>query len=222
MTIKRSRSRYRSGGKGSSRQLNGQAPLNKNHVFDSRGPDVRLRGTAQQLFEKYLQLAQDAVGGDDKVMVDAYFQYAEHYFRTLNAMTQATKRNYTEQGEQPHQQQPHQHSQRIPPFLHKGKGGNLSHLEPCIVENDRRASNYFLSPGNNIGNNAANHSEMGSRVNPEIGSEIDPEMGTRMRPDVSHMSGYTDRVERESGPLSMSESRYMSHTMHSDRSDFSE
>lgn len=215
MTIKRSRSRYRSGGKGSSRQLSGQAPLNKNHVFDSRGPDVRLRGTAQQLFEKYLQLAQDAVGGDDKVMVDAYFQYAEHYFRTLNAMTQATKRNYTEQGEQPHQQQPHQHSQRIPPFLHKGKGGQSQSLEPCIVENDRRASNYFLSPGN-----TANHSEMGSKVPPEIGSEIDPEMGARMRSDVSHMSGYTDRVGRESGPLSMSESRYMSHTII--HSDFSE
>ena len=37
----------------------GGIPLNRNHVFDSNGPDLRIRGTAQQLFEKYLQLGRD-------------------------------------------------------------------------------------------------------------------------------------------------------------------
>ena len=72
------------GGGGSDRQ-----PLNRNHVFDSNGPDMRLRGTAQQLFEKYLQLGRDATGGGDRVMAESYFQHAEHYFRILNAMNQA-------------------------------------------------------------------------------------------------------------------------------------
>lgn len=62
--------------------------MNRNHVFDSNGPDVRLRGTAQQLFEKYLQLGRDATSAGDRVMAESYFQHAEHYFRILNAMQQ--------------------------------------------------------------------------------------------------------------------------------------
>ena len=68
-------------------------PLNRNHVFDSSGPDLRIRGTAQQLFEKYLQLGRDATSGGDRVMAESYFQHAEHYFRILNAMAQAVQQN---------------------------------------------------------------------------------------------------------------------------------
>ena len=67
----------------------GNQPMNRNHVFDSIGPDMRMRGTAQQLFEKYLQLGRDATGSGDRVMAEGYFQHAEHYFRILNAMNQA-------------------------------------------------------------------------------------------------------------------------------------
>lgn len=84
--------RHHSGGGG------GGIPLNRNHVFDSNGPDVRIRGTAQQLSEKYLQLGRDATSSGDRVMAEAYFQHAEHYFRILNAMNQAAQ-----QGQQPGQ-----------------------------------------------------------------------------------------------------------------------
>ncbi len=84
---------------------NGNQPLNRNHVFDSSGPDVRLRGTAQQLFEKYLQLGRDATGAGDRVAAEGYFQHAEHYFRILGAMNaaqaQQQERRFREQGEQP-------------------------------------------------------------------------------------------------------------------------
>jgi hypothetical protein len=80
------------GGGGSPiRHHNGQIPLNRNHVFDSNGPDLRIRGTAQQLFEKYLQLGRDATSSGDRVMAEGYFQHAEHYFRILNAMAQAAQ-----------------------------------------------------------------------------------------------------------------------------------
>ncbi len=79
----------------------GHQPMNRNHVFDSNGPDMRLRGTAQQLFEKYLQLGRDATGSGDRVMAESYFQHAEHYFRILNAMNQA----------QQHQSQQHRRYQ---------------------------------------------------------------------------------------------------------------
>ncbi|MCB8880846.1 DUF4167 domain-containing protein [Acidisoma cellulosilytica] len=78
-------------------------PLNRNHVFDSNGPDLRIRGTAQQLFEKYLQLGRDATSAGDRVMGEGYFQHAEHYFRIVSAMNQAAAQ---------HQQQPaHQNNQ---------------------------------------------------------------------------------------------------------------
>ena len=73
------------------RHHGGGIPLNRNHVFDSNGPDVRVRGTAQQLFEKYLQLGRDATSAGDRVMAESYFQHAEHYFRILNAMNQAAQ-----------------------------------------------------------------------------------------------------------------------------------
>lgn len=94
MNMKRMRGRNNrgpggGGGGGGMRHHSGNTPLNRNHVFDSSGPDLRIRGTAQQLFEKYLQLGRDATSGGDRVMAESYFQHAEHYFRILNAMNQA-------------------------------------------------------------------------------------------------------------------------------------
>ncbi len=79
------------GGGGAIRHQSGNIPLNRNHVFDSSGPDLRVRGTSQQLFEKYLQLGRDATSVGDRVMAEGYFQHAEHYFRILNAMNQAAQ-----------------------------------------------------------------------------------------------------------------------------------
>lgn len=57
-----------------------------NRVFESNGPDVKLRGTATQLHEKYLALARDAQSSGDRVAAEGYFQYAEHYQRVLSAV----------------------------------------------------------------------------------------------------------------------------------------
>lgn len=94
------------GGGGQIRQQGGNIPLNRNHVFDSSGPDLRIRGTAQQLFEKYLQLGRDASSSGDRVMAESYFQYAEHYFRILNAMAQAVQQGQPSGGQGGQQQRP--------------------------------------------------------------------------------------------------------------------
>ncbi|GBQ68664.1 hypothetical protein AA103196_2006 [Ameyamaea chiangmaiensis NBRC 103196] len=108
MNMKRIRGRHHrpngGGNGGSSRHHNGQIPLNRNHVFDSNGPDMRVRGTAQQLFEKYLQLGRDASSSGDRIMAEAYFQHADHYFRILNAMTQAAQQNQQERQERQERQ----------------------------------------------------------------------------------------------------------------------
>lgn len=54
-------------------------------VFDSNGPDVRIRGTAWQVHEKYLALAKDAGTSGDIVMAENYMQHAEHYQRIINS-----------------------------------------------------------------------------------------------------------------------------------------
>ncbi|AQS87033.1 hypothetical protein AA101099_0927 [Neoasaia chiangmaiensis NBRC 101099] len=111
MNMKRMRSRHHrsggGGGGGAPRHNNGQTPLNRNHVFDSNGPDLRIRGTAQQLFEKYLQLGRDATGTGDRILAEAYFQHAEHYFRILNAMAQAAQQSQIERQERQQQRQRH-------------------------------------------------------------------------------------------------------------------
>ena len=56
----------------------------RTQVFDSNGPDVRIRGTAHQVCEKYMALAKDALSSGDRIMAESYFQHAEHYQRIIN------------------------------------------------------------------------------------------------------------------------------------------
>ena len=71
------------GGNGS-----GGGGFNPNRAYDSNGPEVKIRGTASHIYEKYLQLARDSHGGGDRVMAENYLQHAEHYYRIV-AATQA-------------------------------------------------------------------------------------------------------------------------------------
>ncbi|HEX4505786.1 MAG TPA: DUF4167 domain-containing protein [Alphaproteobacteria bacterium] len=54
-------------------------------TFDSNGPDVRIRGSAFQVHEKYLQLARDASSSGDRIIAENYLQHAEHYYRIIAA-----------------------------------------------------------------------------------------------------------------------------------------
>jgi len=75
-----------SGGQHNNGQRRGNGPThNRNQIFDSNGPDVRIRGTAHQVCEKYLALAKDAASSGDMVVAESYLQHAEHYQRIINA-----------------------------------------------------------------------------------------------------------------------------------------
>ena len=68
------------------RQTNrGREPNPLTRSYDSHGPDVRIRGTALHVAEKYLQLARDAHTGNNPVAAENYLQHAEHYFRLIAA-----------------------------------------------------------------------------------------------------------------------------------------
>ncbi len=68
--------------------------------FESNGPEVKIRGTAQHVAEKYLQLARDAQSSGDIVMAENLLQHAEHYFRLISAAQQQTN-NYGRQAGEP-------------------------------------------------------------------------------------------------------------------------
>lgn len=64
----------------------GRKPQNSgNRAYDSNGPDVKIRGTATHVCEKYQQLARDAITSGDRVMAENYYQHAEHYYRLIMA-----------------------------------------------------------------------------------------------------------------------------------------
>jgi hypothetical protein len=54
-------------------------------TFDSNGPDVRVRDTADQIFERYIALAREAATTGDRIAAENFYQHAEHYFRVSNA-----------------------------------------------------------------------------------------------------------------------------------------
>jgi hypothetical protein len=78
--MKRQRGRGRKpGGGGGGHGNHGNRPL------ESNGPEVKIRGTAAQIYEKYAQYARDAQSGGDRVKYENYLQHAEHYFRVMVA-----------------------------------------------------------------------------------------------------------------------------------------
>mgnify|MGYP000286003739 CR=1 FL=1 len=74
------RQRNRNSGGGNRRNQN---PLSRN--YESNGPDVKIRGNAQVIADKYATLARDALSSGDSVMAENYLQHAEHYNRIIMA-----------------------------------------------------------------------------------------------------------------------------------------
>ena len=69
--------------RGRGRGRKAQNPLTKN--YESNGPDVKIRGTAAHISEKYNSLARDALASSDIVRYENYLQHAEHYNRIIMA-----------------------------------------------------------------------------------------------------------------------------------------
>jgi Domain of unknown function (DUF4167) len=82
----------------------GGSSHNLNRTYDSNGPEIKIRGSAAHVYDKYLQLARDANTQGDRVMAESYLQHAEHYFRILAAI-QAQQQQYAQNNPQLQQQQ---------------------------------------------------------------------------------------------------------------------
>ncbi len=58
-------------------------------TFESNGPNVKIRGNAYQVFERYVALAHEAAASGDRIAAENFYQHAEHYFRIMNANSDA-------------------------------------------------------------------------------------------------------------------------------------
>ncbi len=102
----------------------GQNPMTR--VFESNGPDIKIRGTASHVAEKYVQLARDARSSGDPVAAENYYQHAEHYFRLIAAAQEQFRQN-----------QPQPRTENEMPATEEGEdeGESFSHFgqEPGFV-----------------------------------------------------------------------------------------
>jgi hypothetical protein len=80
--------------RGRGRKSNGQ----QNRNFESNGPDIKIRGSASHVYDKYQQLARDAASSGDRIAAESYLQHAEHYFRVMRSQQQFQQRDRPEEG----------------------------------------------------------------------------------------------------------------------------
>lgn len=113
---------------------------NKNRVFDSNGPDVRIRGTAHQIVEKYTALAKDANSSGDRVLAESYLQYAEHYQRIINSWIEEFGEDPVEQGAS----NPYETFDVPPP------AGSRSVVTSPVVEEDLGLPSSILGTANRV------------------------------------------------------------------------
>src|SRR5918911_4906906 len=82
------------------RNRKGQNPLTR--VYESNGPDVKIRGTASHIADKYITLARDAQSSGDPVAAENYYQHAEHYYRLIAVAQEQFRQNQQQpRGDEP-------------------------------------------------------------------------------------------------------------------------
>ncbi|MDX2028213.1 MAG: DUF4167 domain-containing protein [Alphaproteobacteria bacterium] len=90
----------------------------RHQTFDSNCIDLRVRGNAWQVHEKYQALARDATSSGDRVAAENYLQHAEHYYRIIEAINEATATEQRQRGGTPYapfNQQPDVPANYYPP-----------------------------------------------------------------------------------------------------------
>jgi len=113
----------RSRGRGNSGR--GNRPQRSNN-FDSNGPDIKVRGSAQQVVDKYQALAREAATAGDPVKAENYYQHAEHYYRVISTNGSADNKQGQQQRENHRNKQNNGHDhQKAANEMPKEKGNGL-------------------------------------------------------------------------------------------------
>lgn len=166
---------------------------NRNQLFDSSGPDVRVRGNAHQVFDKYQALAREAAASGDRILSEAYWQYAEHYFRMIQTMGGITPRNNQGWGDEGGEGNVPQQGQNGSQQGQNGQPQNNGDGGPPSNSSNTNG-NY-----NNSNNGGGDHPQQGEQQHrPERNEQGDrPERSDQNdRPDRNQRSDQNDRPDR--------------------------
>src|SRR5262249_27750099 len=74
---------------------NRQQIPHRGQILDSNGPNVKIRGSSHQIFERYVSLAREASTSGDRVAAENLYQHAEHYFRVMSAASEGHQHHAT-------------------------------------------------------------------------------------------------------------------------------
>ena len=97
-----------------------------NRVFDSSGPEGKVRGTPQQIIDKYNQLARDAQLGNDRVAAENFQQHAEHYLRMLSEAQREMDQRREQQERENRERQAERDRERAQRQEREGNAGVMS------------------------------------------------------------------------------------------------
>jgi hypothetical protein len=156
----------------------------RHQTFDSNGPDVRVRGNAWQVYEKYQSLARDAASSGDRVMAENYLQHAEHYYRITEAIEEAAAAEQRQR-----------------------TGANSSYPNPH--QQPEVPSNYY-TPDGQLAAGAAQPVQQpavrGSDPQPQVSPSVEAEQATVEKKNVAQPSPFfatDDGDESDSGPQTL-------------------
>jgi hypothetical protein len=125
-----------------------------NRVFDSSGPEGKVRGTPQQIIEKYVQLARDAQLSNDRVAAENFQQHSEHYIRLLSdaqreidAKRELQEKENRERQQARNEQQQHQPQQQSRPQPQSGAPVEQPNSQPEVaVDPSQSAQPDIIEP----------------------------------------------------------------------------
>lgn len=173
--------------KNRSRSKNRNRPSGGNvvsRVFDSSGPEGKVRGTPQQIIEKYSQLARDAQLAGDRVAVENFQQHAEHYTRML---AEAQKEIESKREQQDREQQARTDRER----------------SERDSRDARRADQNDRGDGRNDDRGDGRHDDRGNRQNE--GRNDDRGDGSQDRPHEADAGADVMDLRGEDGPVDVPE-----------------
>jgi len=130
---------------------------NKSQSYDSSGPDIRVRGNAYQVLEKYLQLARDAGTAGDRIAAENFLQHADHYYRVVASMNEGRRPQIGGREVSVADVNVHNVSQGLSAAMsghgHSNPSGddNVSDPQPGNGPGNNSGNNSGHNPGNNQG-----------------------------------------------------------------------
>lgn len=148
-----------------------------NRVFDSSGPEGKVRGTPQQIIDKYNQLARDAQLGNDRVAMENFQQHAEHYLRLLaEAQREIDQRREQQERENRDRQSDRDQGQGSQGQRDQGRDNNRDNPNR---ENGNRDNGNRDNDTRDAGQREGGYRETGNRDNRDGGNRDNRDGGNR-------------------------------------------